>query len=226
MAFDGGPGKSARRPAQYGRYVLRRNVWWSVATMIAVSMSGLLALAVGVRGVAAAVIAVAGLVAVLLVNRLVTPGLERRYRGVQGEEKVGAILDGQASEGWLTVHDAWTGRGNIDHIAVGPGGLLAIETKSHRGKVAAERVSKAWLKQAYAERKALEELVGAPVDGLLVLSEAYILGEAVSRQRGVLVLPSRMLAGHLARRKPVYTPDEVVDLHTRVVRLLGSRAPL
>lgn len=57
-----------------------------------------------------------------------------------------------------------------------PGGLLAIETKSRRGKVSAEHVSEAWLKQAYAERKALERLVGVPVDALLVLSDAYIWG--------------------------------------------------
>jgi hypothetical protein len=28
-----------------------------------------------------------------------------------------------------------TGQGNIDHIAIGPGGLLTIETKSYAGKV-------------------------------------------------------------------------------------------
>jgi hypothetical protein len=214
----------ARRPAQYGREVLQRNVWWSVAALIAFGMSGVFALAVGVRGLPAALIAVAGIVAGLLVNRLVTPGLERRHRGVLGEERVGAILDGQASQGWLTVHDASTGRGNIDHIAVGPGGLLTIETKSHRGKVSAEHVSEAWLKQAYAERKALERMVGVPADGLLVLSEAYVVGAAVSRQRGVLVMPARMLPGHLARREPVYTPEEVVDLHARVVSALDSGA--
>jgi hypothetical protein len=192
--------------------------------LIALGTLGLLALAVGIRGLPALLVAVAGLVAALLVDRLVTPGLERRHRGVQGEEKVGAILDGQASKGWLTVHDATTGRGNIDHIAVGPGGLLAIETKSHRGKVSAEHVSEPWLKQAYAERKALEELVGMPVDGLLVLSEAYIVGAAVSRQRGVLVLPARMLAGHLAKREQLYTPEKVAEVHARVVNALDSGA--
>jgi hypothetical protein len=225
MAFGARSGATpTRRPAQYGREILQRNLWWSVAALITFGISGLLGLAAGVRGLPAALIAVAGIVAVLLVNRLVTPGLERRHRGVLGEEKVGAILDGQTSQGWLTVHDVSTGRGNIDHIAVGPGGLLTIETKSHRGKVSAEHVSEAWLKQAYAERKALERLVGVPADGLLVLSEAYIVGTAVSRQRGVLVLPARMLVAHLAWREPVYTPEEVVDLHARVVTALDSGA--
>ncbi len=187
-------------------------------------MSGLLALAVGIRGLPAALIAVAGIVAVLLVDRLVTPGLDRRHRGVRGEEKVGAILDRQVSQGWLTIHDVWTGRGNIDHIAIGPGGLLTIETKSYAGKVSDKHVSETWLKQAYAERKMLERLVGVPVDGLLVLSDAYILGAAVSRRRGVLVLPARMLAAHLVRRDLVYTPEEVVNLHARVVNALDSGA--
>lgn len=33
------------------------------------------------------------------------------------------------------IHDFDTGRGNIDHILVGPKGIITLELKSHRGKV-------------------------------------------------------------------------------------------
>ena len=49
---------------------------------------------------------------------------------------------------------------------------------------------------------------------------------AVSRQHGVLVMPARMLAGHLASGDAVYTSEEVAELHVRVVNALCSRAAL
>src|SRR3989442_2369428 len=60
---------------------------------------------------------------------------DRRHRGVRGEEKVGAILDGQSSHGWLTVHDASTGQGNIDHIAIGPGDRKSTRLNSSHVRI-------------------------------------------------------------------------------------------
>jgi Nuclease-related domain len=135
---------------------------------------------------------------------------------------VGGILDGVAAHGWLTVHDASTGRGNIDHIAIGPGGVLTIETKSRHGRISPSRIRQRWLAQAYAERRCLEGLAGVHVDCLLVLSDAYIVGKAVSRRRGVLILPARMLAGHLIRRTPVLTPVQVNERYARIVSALSA----
>jgi hypothetical protein len=71
----------------------------------------------------------------LVLDRVVTPIISRWHRGALGEEHVGAIIDSLRSDGWLAIHDASTGRGNIDHILVGPGGLVRVETKSHRGRI-------------------------------------------------------------------------------------------
>jgi hypothetical protein len=112
------------------------------------------------------------------------------------------------------------GRGNIDHIAVGPRGIFSVETKSHGGKIAADRVDERMLAQAYAQAKHLESLTGHEVSPLLVSSRAYLIGRPLTLQRGVRVLPARMLAGHLARRPARLSPPQVQELHARLLRAL------
>ena len=43
------------------------------------------------------------------------------------------------------IHDASLGRGNVDHILIGPAGVFTIETKSHPGPVRVSRVHGATL---------------------------------------------------------------------------------
>ncbi len=137
-------------------------------------------------------------------------------------ESVGPILDALAADGWLTVHDVRTGRGNIDHIAIGPGGVFAIETKCKRRRIGRSGIRERWLKQACAERERLEQLTGIKVDCLLVFSDADLVGEFVSRRRGVVVLPARMLAGHLVRRAAVLTREQIGERYARIVSGLST----
>ncbi|APX01267.1 nuclease-related domain-containing protein [Arthrobacter sp. QXT-31] len=67
---------------------------------------------------------------------------ERRERawakGAEGEARVGQVLDELSSKGWLALHDVhWPGRpkANLDHILVGPGGIIVIDAKSWSGDV-------------------------------------------------------------------------------------------
>jgi hypothetical protein len=57
------------------------------------------------------------------------------YRGVIGERKVGALL-AQLGEGWTVLHSVPVGRGasDIDHVVIGPPGVLTINTKFSPGK--------------------------------------------------------------------------------------------
>ncbi len=148
--------------------------------------------------------------------------MRRRARGWRGEQKIGRILDGLAPSGWLTLHDLAGRGGNIDHIAIGPSGVFAIETKSRRGRISAERISGRWLSRAYAERERLEALTGIRIDPLLVLSDAAIVGPPVSRRRGVLVLPARMLASHLSTRQRILTGEQVRERYARIVSALSA----
>ena len=47
------------------------------------------------------------------------------------------------------------------------------------------------------------------------------LGSVPARRKGVTVLPARMLAGYLGRRKPVISAEEARALHARLVRAVG-----
>jgi hypothetical protein len=90
---------------------------------------------------------VVGLVAVLVVfigtfiaaarwlkTRLLESG--DRYLGYFGERYVAELLDPLREQGWRIFHDvpceAHGKKFNIDHVAVGPGGVFVIETKTRR----------------------------------------------------------------------------------------------
>jgi hypothetical protein len=65
-----------------------------------------------------------------VITKFVEPNMDRWDRGATGEEFVGRVLAQKEAEGWRALHDVSFGRGNIDHIVVGPGGVFAIETKA------------------------------------------------------------------------------------------------
>jgi hypothetical protein len=108
------------------------------------------------------------------------------------------------------------GRGNIDHVLVGPGGAFTIETKANRGRLQIDRLDSRMLGQAYAEKKVLETVSGLHVHSLLVFSEAYLVGSVPARRRGVTVLPARMLAGYLHRRRPILGDTEAARVGERL----------
>jgi hypothetical protein len=57
-------------------------------------------------------------------------------KGAVGEYEVGAELE-RLSDDYSLFNDVNTGRGNIDHIVVGPTGFFAIETKDWKGVIEA-----------------------------------------------------------------------------------------
>jgi hypothetical protein len=146
------------------------------------------------------------LVCMLVISRYVVPLVERRDRGAAAEEHVGGLLEQLA--GWRVIHDASTGRGNIDHILIGPAGVFTVETKSHPGPVRVAALHGATLRQAHAQRKAVEAITGLKVEPLLVYSRAWV-DRPLSRRKGVRVLPARMLLGYVTKRRPELSPEQV-----------------
>ncbi|HXC34244.1 MAG TPA: nuclease-related domain-containing protein [Candidatus Acidoferrales bacterium] len=61
---------------------------------------------------------------------------EREYLGFFGERFVADSLEPLKVKGWFIFHDVpfagETGKFNVDHVAVGPGGIWAIDTKVRR----------------------------------------------------------------------------------------------
>ncbi len=163
------------------------------------------------RGLVLVELELAFLLAMLLLRSAVEPVAARWGRGAAGERKVGAILDGLGPD-WHALHGVYLGHGDIDHVLVGPGGVFTVETKSHRGRIPVERVHERMLRQAYAESKVLEKVSGLHVTPLLVFSDAYLVGSVPAHLRGVTVLPARMLAGFIDRRRPKFTPAETTEI--------------
>jgi hypothetical protein len=203
---------AARRAGQHARQTARRFAVYSLAWIAALTAAGAVGLvAFGLLSIGFFVTELVVLTALLAIERMWVPRVERWDRGASGEEEIGRLLEGLGA-GWLALHDVDTGRGNIDHVVIGPGGLFTIETKSHRGRISVDRIDRRMLGQAYAQRKWLERVTGRDVEALLVFSTAY-LDRAVARRRGVLVLTSRLLTNHLAGREHVLGQGEVDAIH-------------
>jgi len=162
---------------------------------------------------------IALLAAMFVISRYVLPLVERRDRGATAEEHVGGLLDGLAGDGWRVIHDASFGRGNIDHVLIGPAGLFTVETKSHPGPVLVGRIHGQTIRQVHAQRKAVERVTGVPVEPLLVFSRAWV-DRPGARRKGVRVLPARMLLGYLAKRRPTLSRAEIEGAQGQLARAL------
>lgn len=123
-------------------------------------------------------------------------------KGLRGEMDVAQALRQALGHDSYLVHDLTIGeRGNIDHVAVTPGGIFSIETKAWTGAVFTQG-DRLWvnrsesgqmLKQAFAESRAVRDYLDRVSSGwkhdvmpLLVFTKAKI-GPPV-RCRGVWVL--------------------------------------
>lgn len=161
------------------------------------------------------------LLCILVITRLVLPLVDRHDRGAKGEEHVGALLDGLAQRGWRVLHDASLGRGDIDHVVIGPPGIFTVETKSHPGPIVVGRLHGALLRQALAQRKLLERTVQTSVEPLIVYSRAWV-DRPLARRKGVRVLPARLLLGYLRESQPKLDPQEVELAHRRLLWALAA----
>jgi hypothetical protein len=195
-----------------------REVWIGVAAVAVLLVGMILALPSSWL-----ILAELGAIAAFLI---VSPQVDRDYgrwlRGAEGEEAVGGILESLTVDGWHVLHDVTFGRGNIDHVVVGPGGVFAVETKSHAGRISLERLDPKMLSQAYAEKKTLEERLGVPVEPLLVFSRAYLVGQSSARRQGVMVISARVLPHYFSRRRPTMSAEQALQIYNRLTLAAGQ----
>jgi Nuclease-related domain len=215
---------TARAAGQHERTTVRRlRMRTLVALGVLAVATALLGRTFGLRDARFLGSEMALLVSIFVILRYVLPLVERHDRGATGEEQVGGVLDGLAGEDWHVIHDASLGRGNVDHILIGPAGVFTVETKSHPGPIKVARVHGATLSQAQAQRKAIERVTGERVEPLIVFSRAWV-DKPLARRKGVRVAPARMLAGYLERRPATLTQEQVVQARRRVAAALQARA--
>lgn len=161
------------------------------------------------------------LITMFVVVRYVLPLVERHDRGAAGEEHVGGLLDELAAPDWSVIHDASFGRGNVDHIVLGPAGVFSVETKSHPGPVRVRAIHGGVLRQAQEERETLERIAGERVEPLVVYSRAWV-DKPLARRRGVRVIPARMLLGYLTRHRHTLEVEQVKRARERIVAALAE----
>jgi hypothetical protein len=140
-ASVGRPGASAH--AEYRRRrATERAAWthslpWRIAAVLAV---GLAAWLLAIQIVPHLVALVGLIVAAGLAWRLrfrVSPATVAWRRGAAGERRTARLLGPLERRGWAVLHDlAIPGtQANIDHLVIGPGGVVVIDTKQYRGRL-------------------------------------------------------------------------------------------
>lgn len=111
--------------------------------------------------------------------------------GGRAEERVGAELEKLAWHGFYTFHDVrLSGLGNVDHVVLGGSGFFCVETKSHKGRVTAERgvllvngrpPERDFVKQTWHGCYRLRDILGADVIPFLLFTDAFVQGRLLVR---------------------------------------------
>src|SRR5699024_3868651 len=60
----------------------------------------------------------------------ILPVVRKLRQGADGERAVGQYLEGLREQGYKVFHDIVADGFNLDHVAIGPGGVFTIETKT------------------------------------------------------------------------------------------------
>ncbi len=158
--------------------------------------------------------------------------------GAEGERRVAESLGRLERYGWTMLHDVrWPGRrqANIDHIAIGPGGVFVVDAKNWSGDV---RVTHEAVRQnGYGRASALEGVnqATAAVAALLmpqhrsavrgVMCLAGQEDQAVTVVNGVFVCGRWQLPEHLLAMPPRLTVLEVADIARFLAQDLSSNQP-
>ena len=158
---------------------------------------------------AVAIFALTGLEAMLFLElRRQGDDLLDQIRGAEEEEIVQHELDVLRDEGWLVLHNYEKQYGgNVDHIAVGPHGAFAIETKAGRYRAAS-------VSQAIGSAMAVRERAGIG----WVTAVVCVPNQDVPTQKGAAWLVGRnnltvwLRAARLHRGRPINVDDATVRL--------------
>jgi hypothetical protein len=231
-ASVGRPGASAH--AQYRR---RRATDW-VAWTRGLPWRAVVVLAANVAaGLLAAQVApdLAGLLAVAAAAGLgwrlrfrPSPDTRAWRRGATGERRTARLLAPLERRGWAVLHDlAIPGSAaNIDHMVIGPGGVLVIDSKQYRGRLQVDRDGMLWhgrhllvsaLRKVLWQADQADEVLG--VADVQVAAVVAVHGTAVPwgllQADGVTIVPARRVPDLLQGLPAMLGPERVAWLADR-----------
>jgi hypothetical protein len=227
-ASVGRPGSSAEsrwrrlRAAEWAAWT--RTLPWRLAVMIGIGAGG---------GVLGSLLAPRlGLVVAALVAVAVGWGLRFRpspdavawRRGVAGERHTARLLGPLERHGWAVLHDLAVpgSRANIDHLAIGPGGVFVIDSKQYRGRLLLDSSGRLWHGRyplAPAVRAVgfeADQAARVLTDPQVVLPIVAVHGAQVPWGKvvmdGVPVVPASRLPSMLRQLPTVLGPERVAGL--------------
>ena len=132
MLIDRAPAalRVAGQHARAAQHRYARRALAGIVIAIVVLLGAVVILGFGWRAVGVEALVIT---AMLMIESVASQLVDRWGRGAAGEEHVGSVLDELRPAGWFALHDVDVGRGNIDHVLVGPAGIYTIETKEPPG---------------------------------------------------------------------------------------------
>jgi hypothetical protein len=234
-ASVGRPGASAqaeyrRRRASERAAWTRGLLWRAAAVLAAGAAAGLLAIQLAPHLTPLAVVlAVAGLGWQLWLR----PSTDTRAwrRGANGERRTARLLAPLERHGWAILHDlAIPGSpANIDHLAIGPGGVLVIDSKQYRGRLRLDSYGMLWhgrhmlvstLRKVRWAADQADEILG--IADLQIPAIVAVHGASVPWGRvhadGATVVPARRVPDVLQALPPILGPERVAWLANRARR--------
>jgi hypothetical protein len=75
-----------------------------------------------------------------------SPDVVAWRRGAAGEQRTARLLGPLERQGWVVLHDLAVpgSAANIDHLAIGPGGVFVIDSKQYRGRLQLDPSGRLW----------------------------------------------------------------------------------
>jgi hypothetical protein len=149
-------------------------------------------------------------------------------RGAAGERRTSRLLAPLERRGWAVLHDlAIPGtQANIDHLVIGPGGVLVVDSKQYRGRLRLDGYGMVWhgrhllvsaLRKVLWQADQADEVLG--VADVQVAAVVAIHGTSVPwgclQADGVTIVPARRVPDLLQALPPVLGPERVAWLADR-----------
>jgi Nuclease-related domain len=231
-ASVGRPGASAQ--AEYRRRrATERAAWthslrWRTAAVLAAGLlTGLLAAQLAPHQAPLAIVAAAAALAWRLRFRP-SPDTRAWQRGAKGERRTARLLSPLERYGWAVLHDlAIPGSAaNIDHLVIGPGGVLVVDSKQYRGRLRLDHYGMLWHgRHLLVSTLRRTRWAADQADDVLAIAEVQVAavvavhGSSVPWGHvdtdGVTVIPARRVSDLLQALPPVLGPERVAWLADR-----------
>jgi hypothetical protein len=148
-------------------------------------------------------------------------------RGAAGERRTARLLDPLERHGWAVLHDlAVPGSlANIDHLAIGPGGVFVIDSKQYRGRLQLDPTGRLWhgryplvptLRAVEFEADQAAQVLPDPDVVVVVVPIVAVHGAQVPWGKvvmdGVPIVAARRLPSMLRQLPAVLEPEQVAGL--------------